>query len=131
MPKHIGDLLFLVSISIILDVVTGISKAKITHTTNSNRGFKGFWRKMSYILSIFFGVFLDLIFHYLDNMEILKISDKLSFGSIIGIYIILNECISVCENLRDCGVKLPRFISSMLKDAEKSIDQGKEMKTKK
>lgn len=105
-------------------------KAIIKRGTNSNKSFKGFWKKISYIFSVLFGAFLDLLIAYFNSIGYVKINENLSFGTIIGIYIILNECISICENLRDCGVKLPRFITNMLLNAEESIDNGKKTNKK-
>ena len=40
----------------------------------------------------------------------------------LSLYIILMEIISICENLKKMGVKIPKFIDSALDDAENKID---------
>ncbi|MFA9380586.1 MAG: phage holin family protein [Acetanaerobacterium sp.] len=118
-----GHLTVLVCIVIIFDVVTGILKAKVSGTVNSNAGFQGFWRKLSLFAGLSFGYFLDYFNRYLfSSSDTQNYSIDIPFGTIIGIYIILNESISILENLYICGVKLPTFICKALKTAGEQMD---------
>lgn len=122
-----GILTLLVCGAIILDLITGILKAKITHKLSSKQGSKGFWKKVALLSALAFGFFLDCLEFYLIRISLGQTPfTKISFGMIIGIYIILNESISICENLSACGVNLPAFISNALKNETNKIDNKKE-----
>ncbi len=120
-----GVLSLLVCCAVLLDVVTGLLKAKASHEINSNAGYKGFWRKLSLFAGLLFGCFLDYFSTYLLSLNAeWSLSFSIPFGTIIGIYFILNECISILENLYACGVKLPAFIVKALKTAAEQADNG-------
>lgn len=122
--KRYGVLSLLVCSVIILDVFTGIIKAKISCYVNSNAGYKGFWKKLSLFAGLFFGYFLDFFELYLLSVgNLLSFSFQIPFGTIIGVYIILNESISVFENLYACGVKLPTWICKALKIANEQFEK--------
>ena len=46
-------------------------------------------------------------------------------GRLLGLYIAVNEAISICENLDACGIRLPKILSSALENAEDKLDAGK------
>lgn len=121
-----GILSLLVCSVVILDVVTGILKAKISQCINSNTGYKGFWKKLSLFVGLFFGYFLDFFELYLISInDIFSVTYQIPFGTIIGVYIILNESISVIENLYACGIKLPSWIEKTLQVTKMQIKDSK------
>ena len=124
-----GSLSLLVCLAVILDVLTGILKAKAAHAVNSNTGYQGFWKKMSLFAGLFFGYFLDLFEAFLVSIsDLVSVSFHIPFGTIIGIYIILNESISICENLNACGVRLPAFLAKALLNANQELDGNQKKK---
>ena len=122
-----GNLTLLVIGAIVLDIITGILKAKVNREISSIDSFRGFWKKISLLAGLAFGFFLDLLVEYLIIVGAKKIFINVPYsipiGAIIGVYIILNESISICENLHECGVKLPAFLINSLKITRKNIDE--------
>lgn len=116
-----GMILFLCCVFILIDLTTGLIKAKIQGHINSNIGYKGFWRKISLLLTLVFGVCLNLFMDYLSVSGIFPVSFSMPISLTIGIYISVNECISICENLSASGVKMPKFILNALKSTEDKI----------
>ena len=49
---------------ILLDLLTGLTKAKIQSKLNSDTGYKGFWRKAALPAALAFGICLDLLVEY-------------------------------------------------------------------
>ena len=45
---------------ILLDLLTGLAKAKLQGRLNSDTGYKGFWRKAALLAALAFGICLDL-----------------------------------------------------------------------
>lgn len=119
-----GLIIILVGIAICLDFLTGIVKSKIKQNISSKIGYVGFFKKIALMLSLFFAIFFDfftplLISFYSD----LSLPFALPFGIFTGSYIILNECISICENLFECNVPMPKFFIKTLKLAKSYYDE--------
>ena len=119
-------IILLVAVAIVFDVITGLIKAKITGTISSKKGSSGMWKKIITLLALFFGIFLDYFFPVMLQSGInITLPFKIPFGLIVGVYIIINESISILENFSECGIKMPSWVASMFKNAEKQMDEKK------
>lgn len=111
--------------AICFDVLTGLIRAKITgESINSKTGTIGFWKKLALLLGLFFGIFLDVFIPMVLNIVTINLPFKLPIGTIVGCYIVLNEAISILENLSKSGVLLPKWIKTMLKGTKDTINTG-------
>ena len=111
---------------ITLDVVTGLIKAKaIGEGWKSKKGFKGFWKKISLLVAFGFGIFLDCFIPYALSVISIELPFNSPFALVVGVYIILNESISVCENLYEINPHtLPNWIKSLLSNANDKINKN-------
>lgn len=124
--KQYGMIIVFVSCAVIFDWITGIIGEKaLGHAITSKKGTIGFWKKMALFAGLFFGFFLDYFIPY----ALAKINTELPikeavFGMIIGCYIVINECISICENIYKANPAiLPKWIVKMLTLAKTQIDK--------
>lgn len=117
-------LIILVAVAIVLDVVSGLIRAAATgEPISSEKGTKGFWKKMTLLFAMAFAFFLDVATPYLLEVVSITIPKSLLFGSIVGVYIILNESISIAENIYKANrMSLPKWIKALLKGAKGKID---------
>ena len=119
LAEDYGMILLLGCAFISLDLVTGLAKAKISGTVSSAAGRKGFWRKAALLAALAFGICVD------------KLMGKMipgfasPVGRLLGLYIAVNEAISICENLNACGIRLPKLLSSALESAGDKLDAEK------
>lgn len=123
--KQYSTILIFVTIVVVLDFVTGIVKAKtIGEPLSSKKGVRGFWKKIALFVGLFFGFFLDYFIPYvLATLNIVLPIDGALFGMIIGCYIVINESISICENLYASNPHiLPGWIIKLLSSARDQID---------
>lgn len=130
--KQYGLILIFVVIGIFMDCITGLVKSKITGKGWSSKlGFVGFWKKVSLLIALFFGIFLDyFIPTTLEKIVSVEIPFALPFGLIIGAYIVLNECISICENLYECNPDIvPKWIVGLLRNAKEKIADSDKAKS--
>lgn len=120
-------LIVLVAAAIVLDVITGLIRCGATgEKLSSEKGTKGFWKKIMLMASLLFAFFLDVsIPTILDVVNVtLPFQKSLLFGSIVGVYIILNESISICENILKANkMALPKWLKKLLQDAKKEVDE--------
>jgi len=120
-------LTILVLLAAFIDIVTGFMQAKINKNIESKKMSNGLWKKCSIFVCLFFGYFLDLVVGYLaENKLPFSLDVSLPLGSIIGGYIIINECISICENLYKCGVPIPKFIIQSFNVSKEKMDESEE-----
>lgn len=123
--KYVG-VLCCVLVSICFDVITGLVRCKITGEVLSSKiGIIGFWKKLALLLALFFGIFLDIYIPVLVGMVAVNIPFSLPFGTFIGCYIVLNENISILENLNRSGVILPKWLKSFFKESKNTLDGKK------
>lgn len=115
-----------VVIAICFDVVTGLVKSKVTGVPlSSEKGTIGFWRKMALFLALFFGVFLDVFFPVLLGAVAVDLPFKLPIGTVVGCYIVINESISIIENINAAAPQaLPKWVKKLLKGAGDTINKG-------
>lgn len=114
-----------VAIAVVMDVITGVIKAKLTgEGLSSKKGTIGFWKKIALFCGLFFGFFLDYFIPYIaSTIGISYPFETAVFGMIIGCYIVLNESISVCENLYRANPDiLPSWVVKILTQAKQEID---------
>lgn len=120
-------LIILVAVAIALDVVSGLIRAGATgEPITSEKGSRGFWKKMILLFSMAFAFFLDIaIPTVFDVVNIsLPFEKTLLFGSVVGVYIILNESISIAENIYKANKKaLPKWLKRLLTGARDEIDK--------
>lgn len=117
-------ILVCVVVAIIFDVITGLIKSKVTGKPwNSKRGTIGFWKKISLLVAFAFGIFLDYFIPIAFSAANITLPFSTPFGMIIGVYIALNESISICENLYEINpVALPKWIVKLLRTTTDKID---------
>lgn len=131
--KQYGLVIALVLVLIVMDCVTGLIKAKVTgEKWDSKKGTKGFWKKMALICALFFGVALDAVIPFVLQLGLdVSLPFNAPFGLIVGAYIILNESISICENLYAANPAIiPGWMVRLLKIAGNAIDAGNDKEEK-
>lgn len=123
--KQYGILIVLVAFAVVFDIVTGLIKAKIQGNVSSKKGTKGMFKKVSILAGLFFGFFLDYAITYICGYVSIDLPFNLPFGMIIGFYIILNESISICENLYVCNPNImPKWIVRILQTTKEKLEDG-------
>ena len=121
-----GAIIICVLSAICIDVITGLIKAKATGTPiSSKEGNRGFWKKIALITALAFGIFLDTFIPIMLGVINLELPFTMPIGTIVGCYIVINESISIIENINAAApTALPKWIKTMLEGAGKKIDGG-------
>lgn len=81
---------------------------------------------MMLLAALSFGFFMDVFIPYCMMQLQLDIHmQNAMFGMVIGCYIVLNESISICENIYRANPEImPKWIKHMLVATRKQIDMG-------
>lgn len=124
--KQYALIIAFVLIAVLFDTITGLigSKAQGEKIT-SERGRKGFYKKVVLFIALFFGFFLDFFIPFvISRIGVTLPVNTAIFGMIIGCYIVMNESISICENIYKVNPSiLPKWIVKMLTSAKEQIDR--------
>lgn len=121
-----GPVFICVLVAICLDIITGLIKSKATGTPiTSEKGSRGFWRKMALLAALAFGIFLDAFIPIMLDAVSVTLPFALPIGTVVGCYIVLNESISIFENINKTAPQaLPKWIKKLLDGAKKTVNDG-------
>ena len=95
----------------VIDYITGITAACVRkEQVSSYKGIVGIAKKVFMYLLILVGVFVDLMLQYMFKNLNIPIALPFIVGCIVACWLVLNEMLSILENLNDIGVPMPPFL---------------------
>ena len=90
------------------DYVSGMTKAWMKSEISSRVGLMGIIKKLCYLMLVAVAVVVDWVIF--GTMRAIGLEFDLSiFGLTVTVWLIINEIISILENLSGIGVPLPEF----------------------
>ena len=96
------------------DWVTGIMSAWSTKTLSSRVGVKGLIKKIGYIFGVGVAIVVDFVIQQACAKVGLDLTGFYAFGLLVTIWLILNECVRILENLSEIGVPIPGFLKKVV-----------------
>lgn len=119
----VGPLIVLVVV-MIADYITGMAAAWATGTLSSRVGVLGIIKKVGYLFVVGVAVVVDYVITFAAENAGADLAGFHIFGLLVTIWLILNECISILENLSEIGVPLPGFLVAIVRKLKKSTEQA-------
>lgn len=117
----LGPLIVLL-IVMLVDYITGIAQAWVSKTLSSRVGLVGIVKKVGYLFAVAVAIVVDYVIQTAAAGAGFALEGSFLFGMLVTIWLILNECISILENLGEIGVPLPGFLMSIVKRLKKSTE---------
>lgn len=128
----LGYLLLIFAIAMILDYVSGIvasKKESIEHPNSkkygwsSKKGMLGIIKKFGYILIVFTTILIDFMIYKIAGVINVTMPIKTFFSTLVTIWFILNETLSIIENAGRMGcVNIPPFIAKLICALKKQVE---------
>lgn len=114
----------------VIDYVTGITSACVRkEEVSSYKGILGIAKKVFMYLLIVVGVFIDLMLQYMFKNLNIPISLPFIVGCIVACWLVLNEMLSILENLNEIGVPMPPFLMPLVDRIKGSVEKkGEDIK---
>lgn len=114
----------------LIDYATGITAACVQkEEVSSYKSIVGIAKKVFMYLLITIGVFIDLMLQYMFNSLNIPISLPFVVGCIVACWLVLNEMLSILENMSDIGVPMPPFLMPLVERIKKTAEKkGEEVK---
>lgn len=105
------------------DYASGMIKAWITKSISSRIGIIGIIKKLCYLLVVSVGIVCDLIgSSALCDIGIDYFKGKYIFAIVVIIWLIVNELISILENLSQIGIPIPAFLLVVTSRLKKNVN---------
>lgn len=107
--------LIVLLVMMIIDYISGMSAAWREGTLNSKKGVDGIIKKVGYMALVAVAMGVDyLIFTGFATVNV-SVGFEMLFGILVAVWLIINEMISILENLSRLGVPIPKFLTKAVK----------------
>ena len=129
----LGDLavpvLLMVACSVI-DYITGLGASPYRKKDEENgngsissyKSIRGIIKKVCMWLLVVVGAIIDQLLIYTTDKIGITMPFTFLVACIVAIWIICNELISILENLKDMGVKIPAFLTPIVKNIQSQVE---------
>ena len=120
----------LLGVAMACDYFSGVAAAWITNKLSSRVGIVGIIKTVGYALLVVVGIVVDWVIHYAAEMLGWPSVNFYYFGLLVTVWITLNECISITENVARMGVKVPSFLQKVIEKLKCTTEKkGEEPET--
>lgn len=108
----------------VLDYITGLCAAKYrSERIDSYKGFRGIVKKVCMWLLIVVGAFVDILLTYAAEYIGLAVAVPFVVATVVAVWLIVNEIISILENMVDIGVDMPPFLLPLVKNIKHQVEE--------
>lgn len=108
----------------VIDYITGLMAAKFRQDgkISSYKSVRGITKKVCMWMLVIVGSFMDILIQYAVEVAGLGITILFVVATIVAVWLVVNEIISILENLVDIGVDLPPFLMPVVKYIKKQVE---------
>lgn len=107
----------------LIDYITGLVASKFRNESiNSYKSFRGIAKKICMWLLVIVGALVDQLLLYAGSTIGINLPFTFLVACLVAVWIICNEMISILENIKDIGVKLPPFLQPLIKNVKKQVE---------
>ena len=108
----------------LIDYATGLLAAKYRQDggISSYKSIRGIFKKIGMWLLIVVGSFMDILIQYAAECMGLGITIPFVVATFVAVWLVVNEMISILENLIDIGVNMPPFLMPVVKYIKKQVE---------
>ena len=110
------------------DYITGILASKRRNElVTSDKGLWGIVKKIGMWILVGLGWAMDVLINYAGQYVGLSIKLPFVVATIVAVWLICNEIISILENLLDIGVAMPPFLMPLAKMIKGQVEDRTKM----
>lgn len=111
----------------VMDYATGLAAAhRRGQKVSSYKGINGIAKKVCMWLLIAVGAVVDWLLLYCGDQLGVEIHLPMLAASLVAVWLIVNEVISILENIGDTGVPLPGFLTKIVQGLKSKIESAEE-----
>jgi len=107
----------------LVDYLTGLCAARYrTEQISSYRGINGIVKKVCMWLLILIGAWVDVLINYALECAGISLTIPFVVATVVAVWLVINEMISILENMIDIGVKMPPFLLPIVKYIQRQVE---------
>ena len=109
----------------IIDYATGLCAAKYRSDKkiSSYKSIRGIIKKVCMWLLVIIGSFMDILIQYAIDTAGIPLVVPFVVATVVAIWLVVNEIISILENMIDIGVTMPPFLIPIAKYIKKQVEE--------
>lgn len=121
--------IIILMVMMIIDYLSGMSAAWLEGTLSSKLGAKGIVKKVGYMALIVVAMGVDYLIYSGIVAANIELGYSMWFGLLVAVWLIINEMISILENLKKLGVPMPVFLEKIVNRLKITVDKESEEET--
>ena len=107
----------------VIDYLTGLCAAGYREEkVSSYKGIRGIIKKVCMWLLVLIGAWVDILLNYAFECAGLGITLPFIVAIVVAVWLVVNEIISILENMIDIGVTLPPFLMPIVKYIKEQVE---------
>ena len=91
-------------------------------TVSSYKGIRGIIKKVCQWLLVLVGAWIDMLINYAIECAGIEFTLPFVVATIVAVWLVVNEIISILENMLDIGVHMPPFLLPIVKYIRKQVE---------
>lgn len=108
----------------VIDYITGLWAAGYRQTkVNSYKSIRGIIKKVCMWLLVMIGAWFDILINYAIECAGVDFSLPFIVATVVAVWLVINEIISILENMIDIGVNLPPFLLPIAKYIKAQVEE--------
>lgn len=108
----------------LIDYFTGLCAAKYrTENISSYKGIRGIIKKVCMWLLVLVGAWIDILINYAVECAGIGLNLPFIVATVVAVWLVVNEIISILENMLDIGVAMPPFLLPVVKYIKKQVEE--------
>lgn len=111
----------------VIDYITGLWAAGYrTESVNSYKGIRGIIKKVCMWLLVVIGAWIDILINYAIECAGISLTIPFVVATVVAVWLVVNEIISILENMLDIGVRMPPFLLPVVKYIRRQVEEKAE-----
>lgn len=107
----------------VIDYITGLLAVPYrTGTINSYKSIRGIIKKVCMWLLVLVGAWIDVLVNYAVECAGIEFTMPFVVATVVAVWLVVNEIISILENMIDIGVNLPPFLLPIAKYIKAQVE---------
>lgn len=105
-----------------MDYITGMISAWLEKDLSSRKGIVGIIKKICYMALVAVAMGVDYIIYGTMLFANIELPQTTVLGLLVTIWLVINEMISILENLSKIGVPVPQFLNRIVQRLKTTTD---------
>ena len=126
MSAYCGELIIPIAVllaAMIADYISGMAKAWTSAQLSSRVGIIGIVKKLSYLLIVCAGMGVDWVIATASSAAGIDLGVTYFVGLLVIIWLVINELLSIVENVAAMGVNVPGFLLKLIAHLKRHVEE--------